>query len=60
MLEDNKDMQVYNIWDKTYSIEDISAILSTIGFADFEFYSDVTGRKYEEESETLTIIAQKK
>lgn len=60
VLEDNKEMQIYNIWDKTYSIEDISALLSDIGFEDFEFYSDITGREYEEESETLTVIAHKR
>ncbi|SDF39578.1 hypothetical protein SAMN04488542_11039 [Fontibacillus panacisegetis] len=60
VVEDHKDMQVYNIWDKTYTVEEISSLLSRTGFEDIEFFSDVTGRAYEEETEILTVIAQKK
>ncbi|MNW43197.1 bifunctional 3-demethylubiquinone-9 3-methyltransferase/ 2-octaprenyl-6-hydroxy phenol methylase [compost metagenome] len=60
VVEDHKDMQVYNIWDKTYTVEEISSLLSRIGFEDIEFFSDITGRAYEEETEILTVIAQKK
>lgn len=59
VLEDDKDIQVYNLWDQTYTIDEISSVLSHVGFEKFEFYSDVTGREYEEESEILTVIAQK-
>ncbi|MDQ0193273.1 class I SAM-dependent methyltransferase [Paenibacillus wynnii] len=60
VLDDNEDIQVYNIWDQTYTIAEISSILGSIGFEDFEFYADVTGRKYEEETDVITIIASKK
>ncbi|WP_379134052.1 class I SAM-dependent methyltransferase [Paenibacillus sp. sgz500958] len=60
VLDDNEDMQVYNIWDKTYTIDEISSILSYTGFEEFEYYSDVTGREYDDESEIITVIAKKK
>ncbi|MGZ9583744.1 class I SAM-dependent methyltransferase [Paenibacillus marinisediminis] len=60
VLEDPEDMQIYNIWDKTYTIDEISSILSSIGFEDVEYYSDVTGREYEEDTEVLTVVARKK
>lgn len=59
VLDDNDDLQIYNIWDQTYSLDEISSILSGIGFKDLEFFSDVTGRAYQEETEIMTIIAKK-
>ncbi|OPA73678.1 hypothetical protein BVG16_26625 [Paenibacillus selenitireducens] len=60
VIDDNEDMQVYNIWDKTYTIDEISSILRCVGFEEFEYFSDVTGREYEEETDTITVIAKRK
>ncbi|BCG60767.1 class I SAM-dependent methyltransferase [Paenibacillus sp. URB8-2] len=60
VIDDNEDLQVYNIWDKTYTLDELSSILSCIGFEELEFYSDITGREYEEDSEIITVIAKRK
>ncbi len=60
VLGENEDFQVYNIWDQTFTIGKISSVLKSAGFEDLEFYTDVTGREYEEESDTISIIAKKK
>ena len=59
VIDDNSCIDAYRIWDQAYSIESISRLLAKNDFGDMEFYTDLTGEKYRDDSETLGIIARK-
>jgi SAM-dependent methyltransferase len=59
VLGDGEDFDVYNIWDKAFTCDEIRGLLSRFGFGDFAFYSDVTGKDYAKDSETLCVLAKK-
>ncbi|RUT47991.1 class I SAM-dependent methyltransferase [Paenibacillus anaericanus] len=59
VIDDNEDMHVYNIWDKAYTIDEISSILKRVGFDELEYFSDITGREYDEDTEIITVVAKK-
>lgn len=59
VIDDNEDMQVHNIWDKTYTVAELTSILKSTGFTDAEFYTDVTGSEYDEDTEIITVVARK-
>jgi SAM-dependent methyltransferase len=52
-------IDVYRIWDHYYTKAEIMAELSKAGFSNIEFYSDVSGTPYDEESKTMCIVAAK-
>lgn len=51
--------QVYNLWNHAFSQEELAGDLAQAGFRDLEFYSDVTGQVYDENSTTLCALAKK-
>lgn len=59
VLDDNSNLDVYRIWDHAYTKESISKVLSDAGFNDVQFYGDITGREYSDNTETMSIIAGK-
>jgi SAM-dependent methyltransferase len=59
IFEDTSGLEIYNIWDKTYTVEEISALLKQQGFVDPEFYNSFSGEAMTEEHDTLCVIARK-
>lgn len=59
VLDNNSKFDIYRIWDHAYSKESISMVLSNAGFNDIQFYGDITGKEYSDNSETMGIIARK-
>lgn len=59
VLDSNEKIEVYRLWDHFYTMKTISEVLKKAGFKDLGFYSDVSGKKYCNLSETLCVIAQK-
>jgi len=59
VIDDNPCIDAYRIWDQAYSIKSISRLLAKNNFSDMEFYTDLAGEKYREDSKTLGIIATK-
>ncbi len=57
VFDGNSDFDIYRIWDHAYTKESISKVLSDAGFNDVQFYGDITGREYSDDSETVNIIA---
>jgi len=57
---DNKsNFDIYRIWDHAYGKDSITEALSDAGFNDVQFYGDITGREYSDNSETMSIVARK-
>jgi len=57
---DNKsNFDIYRIWDHAYTKNSISEALSDAGFNDVQFYGDIKGREYSDNSETMSIVARK-
>jgi len=59
VIDNNSNLDVYHIWDHAYSIDSISRLLDRNDFDDLEFYGDLTGGEYRQDSKTLGIIARK-
>ena len=58
VVDEVRQLEIYNIWDKTYTKEEICSLLSTIGFIDVEFYNNFFGNPYTEECETICVLAR--
>ena len=59
VFDDNSNRDIYRIWDHAYTKDSISKALSNARFNDIQFYGDITGREYSDNSETMGIIARK-
>jgi hypothetical protein len=60
IIDNTNHVEIYNIWDKTFTVDGIAAILRKHGFDEIQFYGDITGKPYLSESDTICILAQKK
>jgi len=59
IVKQDGDIQVYNLWEQLYTIDNISKLLKESGFKLISIYSDLTGKKWSGESECIGIIAKK-
>ena len=59
IIDSDEKVDVIRNWFKGYTKETIIDEIKKVGFKDFEIYSDVTGKPYNEESKTLCIVAKK-
>lgn len=56
---ENNTILHFNDWLKHYSFSELKEILLSYGFEIKEAYSDFTGNKYDENSDTLTVLCKK-
>ena len=47
----------FNIWNHYFTREKLGAELAVAGFSSLDFYGDVAGASYSEESETICVVA---
>ncbi len=59
VFDGNPNFDIYRIWDHAYTKDSISKALSDAGFNEMQFFSDITGREYSDNSETMSIVASK-
>lgn len=59
VVEEDKTRTIYN-WLKCYSVEDIETLLNQHNFKIVDIFADLTGKKYDENSIEMAIVAQKK
>jgi SAM-dependent methyltransferase len=59
ILDNDKEFNIFRIWDHAYTEESISGVLSNVGFSDMHFCGDITGNGYSDNSETMAVIAKK-
>ncbi len=57
--EGEEGIKVYRFWEQQYSPESIERLLRDTGFHMRDYYSTMIGEKYQEEAETLTVLAKK-
>lgn len=58
ILEDGTS-NIYNLWERRYTIESMKALLNECGFEVEGIYNDLTGKEYQKDSGTLGIVARK-
>jgi len=59
IVDEDRQLEIYNIWDRTYSIDEIYSLLSSTGFVGMEVYDDFSGKPYTEECDTICVLARK-
>jgi len=60
VLDESGTLDIYNIWDRTFTVGELEADLQKHGFDSIEFRSDVTGTGYNPVSDTLCVLARKR
>lgn len=51
--------QCYNIWEHTFTTEELKRDLQNAGFGSLEFYNDVAGAAFTEDNNILCVVARK-
>jgi len=59
MVADNNEVQVYRNWFHDYTVKTISEIIQNSGFKIINMLGDLTSGILKEDSELITVIAQK-
>jgi len=59
VLEEGKDIAIYDVWDHTYEPDVMTELLKDSGFVVIEILSDLSGTPYEESTEWLRITCRK-
>lgn len=57
IIEENRSYDIYN-WLKYYTIEELKNELYEVGITIKEYYNNMTGEKYTENSDTIAIVAE--
>lgn len=52
-------VQSYNLWDHTFTLEELKTDLTEHGFEEIEFYGDVAGTEYTPGGNTICAVAKK-
>jgi 2-polyprenyl-3-methyl-5-hydroxy-6-metoxy-1,4-benzoquinol methylase len=51
--------QCYNIWEHTFTPEELRKDLTQANFKKYEFYGDVAGAEYSEDKDIICVVARK-
>lgn len=49
----------YNVWEHTFTIEELEEDLKQAGFTNIKFYGDISGLEYNKSSQTICVLAKK-
>lgn len=60
IIEENGKTRVFRLWDRYYSVEDITSVLNRAGFEVIDTYNDLAGSRYQETSEAIGIVTRKR
>lgn len=59
IIKETGETRVYNLWEQLYTPDSISKLLDTCGFQLINIYSDLTGKKFQNSTEILGVLARK-
>lgn len=59
LIDKEDQMGVINVWDTVFTFETLKAEVESVGFKIVEHFSDVAGKSYDEESETICVVLEK-
>lgn len=59
LIDDQDRVETINVWDTTFTLESLSVEVEAVGFKIAGYYSDVAGKPYSEDSETLCLVLEK-
>ena len=54
-----KNIQCYHIWDHFFTKDMLLGELQAAGFSECEFYGDVSGAQYSDDSQTICVVASR-
>ena len=55
VLEEEKEVAVYDMWNHTYDAGSITELLRSHGFEDIELFSDLTGTRYHDDAKWIGV-----
>lgn len=58
LTNDNK-ITNYNVWEHTFTLKELEDDLKHAGFRTIKFFGDLSGKRYEESSQTICVLALK-
>ncbi|MGM0437785.1 MAG: class I SAM-dependent methyltransferase [Bacillota bacterium] len=59
VMTEDEEINIYRLFNHFYTKSTVSKVLDEFGFGEYDYYSDVTGEEYSEDSETLAVVAKK-
>ena len=59
MILSEEEICVYNIWEHTFTKEELIKDLQEAGFHDITFYQSITGGTCQNDDETICVVAKK-
>lgn len=59
IIDEADNVEFINVWDKYFTIEQLTAEIESAGFKLSGCYSDVTGKHYGETTETIAVVVEK-
>lgn len=59
VINEGEEISLYRIYEHFYKKSTITEVLDKFGFINHSFYSDITGKKYFRNSNTLAVITEK-
>ncbi|MBI9013098.1 MAG: class I SAM-dependent methyltransferase [Clostridiales bacterium] len=60
ILEEESNINVYNLWEQCYTVDTITSLLNNNEFEVKSIVGDLTGKSYDENSNLMGIVAKKK
>ncbi len=59
VMTESGEINLYRIYDHFYTRDSAAELLDCHGFKDHEFYSDLTGKSYSNQSETIALVTRR-
>lgn len=59
VFDESEKVEVYRLWNRTYTCDSIQKLLNRSGFKVIDFFSNVAGEEYRDDSTTLCVVAEK-
>ncbi len=59
VVNEEEEIKLYRIFEHFYNKQSISNVLDEFGFINHSFYSDVAGKRYVKDSNTLAVVTEK-
>jgi SAM-dependent methyltransferase len=55
----DEELKVYRIFDHVYSKDTLNNLIEKFGFKNQVFYSDITGKEFKDDSDTIAVVVMK-
>jgi SAM-dependent methyltransferase len=59
VVDKQNQVNAYRVWEHYYTNDTLTAMLNKAGFEKIQFFSDVTGKPYDEQYESMCVVVEK-